>query len=167
MVNISESKLSNEFAANILNTLSASKNKAAKRYSRSVLDLQLSDLSQAIREIQNGEPSESLINLAHEIHTSFLESLKVVAARIPAQSMQSFMPMRVVAFEGEDVNTAFVSTAQILFQGSDYDIDAVSLASFAFGRDGRYAIHSPYANLEDSELLEASKKLPFPTGESL
>lgn len=53
-------------------------------------------------------------------HTSFLKSLEVVAARIPAQSMQSFMPMKVVAFDNPDINTAHVSTLQILLQGSDY-----------------------------------------------
>jgi hypothetical protein len=46
--------------------------------------------------------------------------------------MQSFMPMKIVGFEKSDRNTAYVSTTQFLFQGSDLDIDAVSLASFAF-----------------------------------
>ena len=46
-----------------------------------------------------------------KIHTSFLKSLEVVAARIPAQSMQSFMPMKVIAYENANVNTAYVSTA--------------------------------------------------------
>ncbi len=51
-------------------------------------------------------------------HTSFLKSLDIVAARIPAQSMQSFMPMKVVAYDNPDINTAHVSTMQILLQGS-------------------------------------------------
>lgn len=55
-----------------------------------------------------------------KIHTSFLKSLEIVAARIPAQSMQSFMPMKVIAYENANVNTAYVSTAQIWLQGSDY-----------------------------------------------
>jgi hypothetical protein len=50
----------------------------------------------------------------HEKHTSFLRSLDIVAARIPAQSMQSYMPMRIVAFDNPDINTAYVSTYQIL-----------------------------------------------------
>lgn len=53
-------------------------------------------------------------------HTSFLKSLDIVAARIPAQSMQSFMPMKVVAYDNPDINTAHVSTMQILLQGSDF-----------------------------------------------
>jgi hypothetical protein len=49
-----------------------------------------------------------------------LRSLDIVAARIPAQSMQSFMPMRIAAFVESDVNNAYVSTDQIWLQGSDY-----------------------------------------------
>jgi hypothetical protein len=66
------------------------------------------------------------------------------------------MPMVVVGFEGSDINTAYVSTTQILFQGSDYDIDAVSLAAYSFDRSGRYIIHSPLANIETLPLLKAS-----------
>ena len=57
-------------------------------------------------------------NLGKQIYASFLKSLEIVAARIPAQSMQSFMPMKVVGFEKSDRNTAYVSTVQFLFQGS-------------------------------------------------
>ena len=99
-----------------------------------------------------------------EIHTSFLRSLDIVAARIPAQSMQSFMPMKIVAFIESDVNTAYVSTDQIWLQGSDYDIDAVSLAMFAINRMGKYQKWSPYMNLDSIELLLESEKLPLPTG---
>ena len=61
-----------------------------------------------------------IIKQCREKHTSFLKSLDIIAARIPAQSMQSFMPMKVVAFDNPDINTAYVSTYQILLQGSDY-----------------------------------------------
>ena len=134
------------------------------------------NLKTAIQNIQNisniNDLNESPIGKyfmqrGHEIHTSFLQSLKVVAARIPAQSMQSFMPMKVVAFEAPDINTAYVSTAQFLFQGSDLDIDAVSLASFSFDKSGRYILHSPYGNTETLENLEASMTIPFPTGKVL
>jgi hypothetical protein len=66
------------------------------------------------------------------------------------------MPMKIVGFEESDINTAYVSTTQMLFQGSDYDIDAVSLASYAFDHSGRYIIHSPLANIESLETLKAS-----------
>jgi hypothetical protein len=58
------------------------------------------------------------------------------------------MPMRVVAFDNPDINTAYVSTAQILLQGSDYDIDAVSLATYVIDNTGRMPLWSPYASLK-------------------
>ena len=116
----------------------------------------------------NDHPLEDFFRkLGRQIHASFLKSLEVVAARVPAQSMQSFMPMKIVGFEESDINTAYVSTTQMLFQGSDYDIDAVSLASYAFDRSGRYIMHSPLANIESLEALKASQDIPFPTGETL
>ncbi len=68
------------------------------------------------------EESETnpIIRAGRMKHTSFLRSLDIVAARIPAQSMQSYMPMKVIAFDNPDINTAYVSTYQILLQGSDY-----------------------------------------------
>lgn len=59
-----------------------------------------------------------LIRKGRAKHTSFLKSLDVVAARIPAQNMQSFMAMKVVAFDNPDINNAYVSTLQIFLQGS-------------------------------------------------
>ena len=120
-----------------------------------------------INDIDESPIGQYFLDRGHEIHTSFLQSLKVVAARVPAQSMQSFMPMRVVAFEAPDINTAYVNTAQFLFQGSDLDIDAVSLASFTFDKSGRYVMHSPYANIDTIENLEASEEIPFPIGKRL
>ena len=65
-------------------------------------------------------PTNPIIKQGRDKHTSFLKSLDIVAARIPAQSMQSYMPMKVVAYDNPNINTAHVSTYQILLQGSDY-----------------------------------------------
>ena len=154
------------------------KHRAVRDFKNAVDDSMVTygdSLDNAIYNIQNVEISDIkdspignyFLKLGHEIHTSFLQSLKVVAARVPAQSMQSFMPMKVVAFEVPDINTAYVSTAQFLFQGSDLDIDAVSLASFTFDKSGRYIAHSPFANIDDIENLEASIEIPFPTGQKI
>lgn len=64
--------------------------------------------------------TNSIIRECWAKHTSFLKALDIVAARIPAQHMQSFMPMKIVAFDNPDINTAHVSTMQILLQGSDF-----------------------------------------------
>lgn len=108
-----------------------------------------------------------IYKLGREMHTSFLQSLKVLAARIPAQCMQSFMPMEVAEFDDSGLNSAYVSHFQFWLQGSDLDIDKVSLLGYAFDRDGRFVGWSPYFNLESEELFNESLKLPFPTGKKV
>ena len=50
-----------------------------------------------------------MIEKGLEVHTSFLQSLEFLAARIPAQSHQSFMAMKVVGFDESGKNSAYVS----------------------------------------------------------
>ena len=100
-------------------------------------------------------------------HNCFMKALNVIAARIPAQSMQSFMNMKIAAFDNPDINTAYVSTLQLLLQGSDYDIDSGSLAVFDINSNGLLDIHTPYARLGSMQEIEESFKFPFPTGQEL
>lgn len=105
---------------------------------------------------------------SRQIWTSFMKYLENVAARIPAQSQQSFMAQRVAMFENTDTNNAYVSKFQFFLQGSDLDIDAVSIQTFDINRNGIYETYSPYANLDSPALLKASEKyLPFPTGDRI
>lgn len=110
---------------------------------------------------------EMLRDSAKEIHTSFMKSLDVLAARIPSQTMQSFMPMRVAAFENPDINSAYVNYWQIWLQGSDFDIDKVSMLGYSFDRSGKYIGWSPYFNLSSSTMLKVSETLPFPSGKKM
>ena len=103
-------------------------------------------------------------DIGKEIWNSFNQSLKLVAARIPAQSMQSFMAMKIVGFVDSDVNTAYVSTLQTYLQGSDYDIDAVSLSMFAFDQNGKFVKWSDLFDMSSMDMLKASMTLPLPTG---
>lgn len=103
---------------------------------------------------------------SRQIWTSFMKYLENVAARIPAQSQQSFMAQRVAMFENTDTNNAYVSKFQFFLQGSDLDIDAVSIQTFDINSNGIYETYSPYANLDSPALLKVSEKyLPFPTGD--
>lgn len=151
-----------------------SKKKAVKSFGRyitaygegvdSILQLNSEYHSLTLDNYLQANPTNPIIRAGREKHASFLKSLDIVAARIPAQSMQSFMPMKVVAYDNPDINTAHVSTMQILLQGSDFDVDAVSLATYDIDRNGKLQLWSPYANVESSELLEASMRLPIPSG---
>ena len=106
-----------------------------------------------------------ILQNGRELHTSFKESLNVIAGRIPAQSQQSFMTQRVVAFDSSGVNTAMVSTFQLFLQGSDLDIDAVTLLGYEFDRNGKFIAWSPYFDSTHEDTLKASKNIPLPTGQ--
>ena len=108
-----------------------------------------------------------IIKNGKELHTAFKESLNLVAGRIPAQSQQSFMTQKVIAFDNSGLNTAMVSTFQLFLQGSDLDIDAVTLLGYEFDKNGKFVGWSPYFDSSSTEFLKASKKLPMPTGESI
>ena len=113
-------------------------------------------------QVPDGRVRDMIANTL-EIHTSFLKSLEVLAARIPAQCMQSFMAMKIVGFDRSGVNTAYVSRFQIYLQGSDFDIDKVSLLGFKF-RNGKFVTWSPFMDISSIQNLEASLNIPFPTG---
>ena len=78
--------------------------------------------------------------------------------------MQSFMPMKVVAFSESEKNIAYVSHWQIWLQGSDFDIDKVYLMGSEFSDNGKYIGWSPYFNLYSDEVRKASELLPMPSG---
>ena len=56
-----------------------------------------------------------LVNVANDMRTSFLRSLEIIAARIPAQSQQSFMSMQVEQFDNPDINSCLCKYIPILF----------------------------------------------------
>ena len=108
-----------------------------------------------------------ILQNGRELHTSFKESLNIVAGRIPAQSQQSFMTQKVVGFDSSGLNTAMVSTFQLFLQGSDLDIDAVTLLGYEFDKNGKFIGWSPYFKTTSDAHLKASKKIPLPTGKKI
>jgi hypothetical protein len=61
-----------------------------------------------------------LSDISKKQYASWEKSLDFIAARIPSQSMQSFMPMRNIAYMKNSANDVFVSVMQIWMQGSDF-----------------------------------------------
>ena len=108
----------------------------------------------------------NILRNGRELYTSFEMSLKMLAGRIPAQSQQSFMIQKVVGFDSSGLNTAMVSTFQLFLQGSDLDIDAVTMLGFEFDKNGKFAGWSPYFNIESNSHLRESMKIPLPTGKT-
>ena len=103
---------------------------------------------------------------SREVFTSFEESLKFVASRTPAQSHQSFMPMRIVVFTNTGLNSAYVSRWQLWLQGSDYDIDKVSLLGKTI-RGGKLSTWSSLQRLDSIEDFKKSQYINFPTGKEV
>lgn len=58
--------------------------------------------------------------LAQDRYSSWEQSLYFTAARIPAQTLQSFMQMEAIAYSGNSRNIVYVSHWQAWLQGSDY-----------------------------------------------
>ena len=76
--------------------------------------------------------------LSTKKYASWQKSQEFVAARIPSQSMQSFMPMKNVAYYKTSQNDAFVSIYQIWLQGSDFDIDKAYILGSGFNKNGQF-----------------------------
>jgi hypothetical protein len=55
----------------------------------------------------------------------------------------------------------------LFLQGSDLDIDAVTLLGYAFDKNGKFIGWSPYFGISSKEMLEASKNIPIPTGQNI
>lgn len=104
------------------------------------------------------------IEQAKRMFTSFQEASNYIVARIPAQSMQSFMNMTIAGFIDAETNIAYVPVEQLIFQGSDYDIDKAYILGAGVSDTGVYYDWSPYFDYSSKENFDLSKELPFPTG---
>lgn len=107
-----------------------------------------------------GNMSESLANA---MYSSWLRSNDIIAARIPSQAMQSFMPMKVVGYNEDKGNNVYVSHWQLWLQGSDYDIDKAYIMMFGI-KNGIYKGWSPYFDYTTINNIVLSEKLPLPNG---
>jgi len=52
-------------------------------------------------------------------------------------------------------------------QGSDYDIDAVTITNYSLNKNGKLIHWSPLASYHDIFTLKASDAFPFPTGQTI
>lgn len=97
-------------------------------------------------------------------YASFKKSLFFTSSRIPAQTLQSFMQMENIGFNGVDTNYCAVSHFQTFLQGSDYDIDKSYMMGLSFDNNGIYLGWSDLFNYNSLEEIEASEELPMPKG---
>lgn len=133
--------------------------------------LKESESEQDKYDLANEINAQSALNLesrikksAQGVYTSWQEALKFIVARIPSQSMQSFMNMKVAMFTESETNICYVPVEQIWYQGSDFDIDKAFMLGASISNQGMYYNWSPLFNFNSQELLSISHDLPFPTG---
>ena len=86
----------------------------------------------------------------------------IISARIPAQSLQSYMAMRVVGFLPTNTNQVVVSHFQTWLQGSDYDIDKSYIMSYQFSQNGVFESWSPLFDYSSFKTLKASLDFDMP-----
>lgn len=100
-------------------------------------------------------------NYINEIMSSWDKQLEMIGARIPAQSLQSFMAMKIVGFTEKNVNRAYVPIKKNWLDGSDFDIDKIYMSGFSVNRNGKL---ETWTNNFDFNHMELSLELPFPDG---
>lgn len=105
-----------------------------------------------------------IYNNATELFNSFKMSLNSIVARNPSQTMQSFMPMTIVAFDNSGNNSCYVSDMQVWLQGSDFDGDKTNFQEYDLDSRGRFIGWSPLFRLDN---IEDSMHIPFPTSRSI
>ena len=77
-------------------------------------------LKNSTYELYQLSNEEDLKKLAKKQAMSFEMALNFIVSRIPAQSMQSFMNMRIAGFIESETNIVYVPIEQLVYQGSDY-----------------------------------------------
>ena len=140
--------------------------KQLPRFQQHIIELRNALLQDSFEEDYKNIKQEYYESLQHyrQQYSSFLNSLHFISSRIPAQSLQSFMPMVCVGWTQDTSNTAYVSYIQTYLQGSDYDIDKAYVMGQSFNDDGIYIGWSPLFNYSSYKTIEASKFLPVPRG---
>lgn len=99
--------------------------------------------------------------LAEQRFEAFKQSLNLVGARIPTQAMQSFMPLKVIAFTDDLTNVIYVPRMQTWLEGSDYDIDKLYILAHSIASNGTLPTLSGLSReFSPAETL----RLPVPDG---
>lgn len=80
--------------------------------------INLEALARQLNTNEENEHNERVDSISRQKYAAFEKQLYCVGARIPTQSMQSYMAMEIVAFTDSDVNEVYVPAAQTWLQGS-------------------------------------------------
>ena len=70
------------------------------------------ELIKALNGDQEYKRDKDITRIARERYASFIKQLEYIGARIPTQSMQSFMGLKLVDFTNSKVNEVYVPAVQ-------------------------------------------------------
>lgn len=110
-------------------------------------DFNKDDIVKALNRLDENSILKKLENQAELRYAAFLKQLQYVGARIPTQSMQSFMGLQLVGFTNSDTAEVYVPASQTWLQGSDYDIDKLYILGFEINKNGKLQTFSKLQNL--------------------
>ena len=108
-----------------------------------------------------------LDRMSNSMYISWQKSHELIDARIPGQSMQSFMPMKNIAYMNTTTNDSYVSIAQVFLQGSDFDIDKAYTLGSGFTSHGKLDLWTNLSEYSSIEQLNELEKLPLPTNRQI
>ena len=84
---------------------------AAKKGAK-LSDIITPELIKALNGDQEYKRDKDITRIARERYASFIKQLEYIGARIPTQSMQSFMGLKLVDFTNSKVNEVYVPAVQ-------------------------------------------------------
>lgn len=127
---------------------------AAKKGTK-LSDIITPELIKALNGDQEYKRDKDITRIARERYASFIKQLEYVGARIPTQSMQSFMGLKLVDFTNSKVNEVYVPAVQTWLEGSDYDIDKLYIMGMELNGKGRIPTNSKLQNDLEADLSDA------------
>lgn len=130
-------------------------------YGYIIYDSVQNDLPRILRQDEIAKFVKKVETLANRKYDAFEKSLRFIGTRIPAQSMQSFMPLEVVCFTNSELNDVYVPHTLTWVAGSDYDIDKLYMMGYSLTNSGELFT---YSNLADYYNIDDVLKLPEARG---
>lgn len=112
----------------------------------------------------NDNQENIIYDYAQKLYNNFELSLNGMMCRIPSQSKQSGMPIKIVGFIKTENNISFVPAENLFLTGGDYDIDKVVQTLLSFSRNGKLYKYSQYFIDRNKDFLLESLSLPLPDG---
>lgn len=109
----------------------------------------------------NPNDENTKLNFAKNLYNSFILANTTLSLRIPTQAFQSFMVSETVAFLETDENLVYNNIWEMIFQGSDFDIDKAYTIMYAVDNNGLIKGNA-FTKYNNTKNIVKSLQLPLP-----